>query len=231
MRVVCSLTTVPLRLLHGRLVNTLRSLNNQTHHFDAIYLTIPQGYPEVPSEISALCQPVYTEKDYGPLTKLVGGLLQESDPTTIIIVLDDDYIYPPTLVEKLLGKHFKYPGIAIGSTGTFIKNFPYYFSLIRNQASYRYTFWNGHPISNTGLNVDILCGYAGILYERGFFPCNNKLKKLNKFLDRVFLNKDIFCNDDIYVSAYLSSKNIEKNIPNARGQTQQFNSWFINQHV
>ena len=43
-------------------------------------------------------QIVRGEKDYGPITKLLPTLSIETNPTTLIIILDDDHIYDPQLV-------------------------------------------------------------------------------------------------------------------------------------
>ena len=56
-------------------------------------------------------------KDYGPLSKLMGPLLVERDPSTIIITVDDDKLYAPNLVSKLVWNSFHNPGAAFGPCG------------------------------------------------------------------------------------------------------------------
>jgi len=38
----------------------------------------------------------------GPATKLIPALRAESDPETILITIDDDVFYPPSLVQELV---------------------------------------------------------------------------------------------------------------------------------
>src|SRR5436190_11046762 len=112
-RVVGSLTTMPNQ--YFKLPGTLNSLHNQTRKLDAIYLGLPKvsrrlgtEYPELPDEIAELCTSVRC-KDYGPITKIVPGILMESDPNTVIITFDNDMNYHPDTVAKLLAHHDSYP--------------------------------------------------------------------------------------------------------------------------
>ena len=106
MRVVASLTTMPDR--YHKVIETLKSLHAQTYTLDVIYLTIPNRsrrlnlrYPSIPLEINSLCTLLRGE-DYGPITKIVGALLEENDPDTVIITFDDDMVYDTTVVECLM---------------------------------------------------------------------------------------------------------------------------------
>ena len=83
MRVVGSITTIPGR--SAKLLRTLRSLKAQDHPLDAVYLGIPkiakrlnQPYPDFSDEIKQLCTIISCDYDYGPCTKIVGGLLAEN---------------------------------------------------------------------------------------------------------------------------------------------------------
>jgi len=53
----------------------------------------------------------FIDDDWGPATKLIGALLLEKDPTTVIITFDDDMIYHRDTV-KWLSTHMQ-PGIAL----------------------------------------------------------------------------------------------------------------------
>jgi len=106
------------------LLRTLKSLHNQVYKLDKIYLGIPniskrlkKEYPEIPEEIKKYVTIVECEEDYGPCTKIVGGLLSEQDAETMIITFDDDVIYSPTLVSKLIEYHSENKNCAIGSSG------------------------------------------------------------------------------------------------------------------
>lgn len=214
MRVVGSLTTIPGR--YPKLLRTLKSINNQDYKLDAIYLGIPQEsrrlkqeYPEIPDEIKELCTIVPCEYDYGPCTKIVGGLLAETDPDTIIITFDDDVVYSPSTVSSMLQYHIKYPDAAVGSSGILLKyGFPFYSTISNCEGS-----WNrmtGFELTEEGRSVDALCGFSAVLYIRKFFPTNAELHE--KFLKYTLLDDDVYFNDDIMISAYLSKYNIDRRV-------------------
>ncbi|CAH6418204.1 Hypothetical protein HVR_LOCUS71 [uncultured virus] len=214
MRVIGSITTIPGR--YPKLLRTLKSLRIQDYPLDAIYLGISeksrrlqQPYPELPDEIRQLCTVVPCEHDYGPCTKIVGGLLSEDDPNTIIFTFDDDVIYGPTLVSNMLRQHAKHPQSAIGSSGILFKyGFPFYSTIDNTQNN-----WNqmtGFHLTEDGRSVDVLCGFSSILYLRGFFPIKSEL--YDKFLKYPLIDKDVYFNDDIMISAFLSKSGIERRV-------------------
>ena len=209
MRIVATCTTLPDR--YDGLYKTLLTLHDQTIPFDAIYLTLPKVakrlnkvYPNIPKHINDLCTVVPIEEDYGPVCKIVGALLREKDPNTLIITVDDDCIYSNDLVEKLLSKHTLYPNACITSTGVLIGCGVATFG-IRSTLKYMlpYNGITGFQIPVNGRKVDIVQGFSGVLYKRCFFP-----KKLNKLL-KYTTNVHIFKNDDILISGYLSKKGIK----------------------
>jgi hypothetical protein len=216
-RVVASLTTIPGR--YPKLLRTLRTLTAQDHPLDAIYLGVPQEsrrlkqpYPQLPAEILDIVTVVACEHDYGPATKIVGGLLAETDPNTVIITFDDDVMYSPSLVRKLLQYHQRFPVSAIGSSGIVLKyGFPFYSTISNCPGN-----WNsvtGFTLPEQGRPVDALCGFSSVLYVRKFFPAAEHLHE--KFLRYPLLNNDVYFNDDIMISAYLSGVHVERRlVPN-----------------
>ena len=213
MRIVASLTTMPDR--YSKVVKTLESLRKQTYKLDAIYLSLPERsrrlnieYPPIPSEISNLCT-IIPCTDFGPITKILGGLLAEDDPNTVIITFDDDMIYPEDLVEALVNHHRKYPNSAIGSSGMSLKyNFPMC-ALTLNEDIQLYRIFKS-PIPVESKKIDSVYGYSGALYVRKFFPVKERLEE--DFLNYALVNDDMFMNDDIVISGYLSLQNIERRI-------------------
>lgn len=213
MRVVGSLTTMPDR--YFKVIETLKSLNNQTYKLDVIYLGLPRKsrrlnieYPPLPDEILKLCT-VVTCEDFGPITKIYGGLYEENDPDTIIITFDDDMIYPENLVESLILHHQRYPNSAIGSSGMLLKyNCPFCaITPNENRFVYRIPKFN---VPYEGRRVDSIYGYPGALYLRKFFPKKEDLEK--EFFNYALINDAMFFNDDIVISGYLSLYNIERRI-------------------
>lgn len=222
LRVVVTLSTLPGRLEIEAILPTLKSLHNQTRKPDAIYLSLPKfakrinkNYPEPSAEIKKLCTIVEIEEDYGPVTKLLGGLYSENSPNTLIISVDDDFEYSSTLIENHIKNHLKNPDSAIGSSGSIIGRFPGYLSYIRNNEGERYKHWYGKiptkEQEQNGIDVDLLYGFSSILYVRKMFPMN-KQELVNDFLKAPLENKSLFTHDDIYISCYLNSRNVARKI-------------------
>lgn len=213
MRIVFSLTTIPSRL--NNIYETLESLNDQYVKADAIYLTIPKTckrlnlkYPKISKKIKDLCQPVYIDQDYGPVTKIIGALTEETDPNTLILTVDDDIIYPPTLISDMLKHHKKYPNSALSSSGLSLGNYPFKYSISFNQK--KNDWWFTMSGKNKGREIDILYGYAGALYLRKFFPENKYLYQ--NFLKYTTYSDDLFKNDDVFLSFYLNKQHIKRRL-------------------
>jgi len=208
MRIVGSLTTIPSRI--NSLIPTLLSLSTQTVPLDQIYLVIPRvsnketAEYKIPTIIYSYAKIIIVNKDYGPITKLIGPLDQENDPDTRIITFDDDIIYPENLVEYLLKKSSTQPNSAIGTAGIRIGSFPSYLSFATNYDNSQNHWYNFKPSEN-GDNVDILAGYAGNLFKRRFFPITT-----TEIINHAFEELDVFKNDDVLISSYLSKAGVPR---------------------
>jgi lambda repressor-like predicted transcriptional regulator len=121
-RIVVSLTSIPDRA--GLIGPALRSLLDQTCPADRIVLAWPRrslrtgaAYPpplDAPPGVDVLqCD------DVGPATKLLPTLLEE--PDALIVVVDDDVIYPFDFIETLLNAHRADPRAALGYRGWRLK--------------------------------------------------------------------------------------------------------------
>lgn len=212
MRVVGTLTTMPGREV--KLLHMLKSINNQDRKLDVIYLTVPESsrrlgitYPNFSDEIKSLCTIVRVNEDYGPITKIVGALLKEEDPDTIIFSFDDDVIYPSNIVSKMLEYNKQHPDAALCSNGILIKlGFPLYAVVFDDGNA-----WNdivGFFPYGKGREVDIIFGYASVLYVRKFFPTISNL--YDDLLKYPLMDDNVFYNDDVMISAYLSGKKIKR---------------------
>lgn len=118
--VVC-LTTIPSRL--ERLDNTLKSLLRQRVRPAEIRLHLPyrslreQTDYQVPDWLARLpAVSLVRCEDYGPATKLIPSVL-ELGPDQPILVVDDDRIYPPTLIEDLEPYLRRYPEMVVSNSG------------------------------------------------------------------------------------------------------------------
>jgi len=215
MRVIATCTTLPTR--YDTLFRTLCCLKNQDYVLDAIYLTLPYKskrlnkiYPELPNKIKNLCTIIRCD-DYGPITKLYGALISETDPETIIISVDDDCIYPPNLVSKLLYHHQTYPNSAICGTGALLGNGILFASIYTNVTNLKkYNSLIGFDVPDIGRNVDLIHGFVGVLYKRSFFPIKSKLYE--DLFRYPMTNNAMFHNDDVTISGYLSMNGIKMRI-------------------
>ncbi len=224
MRVVGSITTSPDR--YNLLFRCLRSLVQQDHPLDEIYLSIPEKtkytdvmFGDLPNQITNICTPVILEYDYGSCNKIVAPLLLEQDSDTIIITFDDDYTYPCNLVSTLLHQHALYPDEAIGASGMLLGCGFLNYSVIINSDNN----WNnitGFNIPPSGRIVDALCGESATLYVRNFFPghgqSSNRFHVAETFnadlLKYSLMNEDVYYSGDLLISAYLNSRHITRRV-------------------
>ncbi len=211
MRVVGGLTTIPSRI--DEIEKTLVSIADQSRSLDAVYLSIPYTSQReeteyaVPDVLSNYCHIIRCQ-DYGPITKLIGVLLQEDDPDTIMITFDDDKIYPQGLVEKLLSKHRDNPEAAIGSSGFKIGTFPFYMSTIYNEHGSNGR-WFTFDTTPQGDLVDVLYSSPGALYLRKFFPDADNLDKLLRYTTQ---DANMFRNSDVVISGVLNRAGVERRV-------------------
>jgi hypothetical protein len=121
-RVIASLSTVPDRI--GNLGPTIRSLLKQTRPPDEIVLAIPEFSVReqrpyvVPKYISRLprVRVLHCPEDWGPATKFIGAIRDElaaGRENTLIMVVDDDRLYPRDALETYLYYSEQLPNAAL----------------------------------------------------------------------------------------------------------------------
>lgn len=128
-KIVVSLTTSPLRL---KTIDTIiKNMEKQTLKPDVIHLNIPQYFKrncdkydesllnKLKAEHSSLN--INRCDDYGPITKLLPTLKVETNPDTLIIVIDDDEEYENILIEKLVVQFLENPSVALCND---VNNYP-----------------------------------------------------------------------------------------------------------
>mmetsp|Transcript_11243 Transcript_11243/g.47959 ORF Transcript_11243/g.47959 Transcript_11243/m.47959 type:complete len:878 (-) Transcript_11243:2223-4856(-) len=196
-KVVVSFTTTPARI--DNLLPTINSLSVQTMQPHQIILNVPRISKRFGVEYLI---PAYLYRipgfvinhcdDYGPATKLLGVLDSIKDPETLIITIDDEYMYPANLVETLVLAHRLQPRAAFGFAGQVIDADYSTPSRIAVRSADK---WD--PSKNA--SVDILEGFLGAIYKVDFFSPS------------VYnIPADCFTTDDIWFSAHLASKNIPR---------------------
>lgn len=213
-RVVGTLTTLPDR--YELLYTTLQGLAAQTFPLDIIYVTIPKiakrlkvAYPPIPDKIKDIATIVYIDDDFGPITKIYGALISEQDLDTVIISFDDDVYYPPNHVASLMAHD---DGACVCGTGALISKGLFFLSITSSLAPFKK--WNpliGPNVGYDGRAVDLIFGVAGVLYRRSFFPT---IENLQSELLCHTMDDNVFLNDDVLISGYLSAKNIKRLVYN-----------------
>jgi hypothetical protein len=215
-RIVASYTTLPSR--YEVLYMSIMTLKKQTRPPDAIYVALPKraarlniDYPPLPAHFDGLCTVVHTEVDYGPLTKIYGALMAETDPDTIIISCDDDVFFDPTHIEVMLRHHKQHPHCCICGTGALISRGMLFISIVSSiQPFHKWRGFTGFTVDKEGRKVDLIFGAAGVLYTRGMFPIKEQL--FEELLSHALNDSAIFHNDDVLISGYLSKKNIGRRV-------------------
>src|SRR5881398_486503 len=121
-RVIASLSTVPDRI--NNLRPTIRSLLKQTRPPDEIVLAIPEFSVReqrpyvVPKYISRLprVRVLHCAEDWGPATKFIGAIRDElaaGRENSLIMVVDDDRLYPRDALETYLYYSEQLPNAAL----------------------------------------------------------------------------------------------------------------------
>lgn len=218
MKIVASYTTVPGR--YNILEKSIDSLINQEGRPDIVYLCLPkvfgrtgEKYPPLPSSIISKVTVVEPEEDYGPICKIYGGLLSEKDPDTIILTVDDDTIFDNMFMTKIREKCKQHPNKAICATGALVGNGLNFISILSSVQPFDKFKWiPKFYCGKNGKNIDICFGVGGVAYRRNFFPL--KLNDIKEKILKYTKNKNIFHNDDVLISAYLSKNNIKRRIFN-----------------
>ena len=207
-----TLTTIPSRI--SRIRPVIESLEAQTRPPARIYVCICEwclrenaGY-EVPDWLGRdeLVQVVVAAKDYGPATKLIGMLDQEPDPSTRIVIVDDDWAYEPNMVEALEERFEESGNAAIGSSGARLpRRWTEMVARIgpeieaKPQLRHQLVFIAEAP---EDLHVDILQFGFGAIVLRGWF--DDDLRDLVKPLEPLFFA------DDVLFSGYLESRGVPR---------------------
>jgi hypothetical protein len=199
-KVVISLTTVPERLecdkLNGvaSVIHALCKLdyNNYEIHFNVPHVykvknkeyVIPDWLTNLQNKFEKL--KVFRTEDYGPPTKIIPTIQRIDDPNTIIVVLDDDFVYNKQTILEHVKYQSKYERAAIGydGLGSFMPKF--------NDGRDHFVCLVDEPTE-----VGTLQHYRSVSYKRGYFD--------QDFFD-LFVGKTL--SDDVLVSLYMRYKEI-----------------------
>ena len=200
-RVIASLSTVPDRI--GNLEPTIWSLLKQTRPPDEIVLAIPefsvreQGPYVVPKYISRLprVRVLHCAEDWGPATKFIGAIRDElaaGRDNTLIMVVDDDRLYPSDALETYLYYNEQLPNAALCFRGAAMPS-----TLDWDDAKMIYAKDLREPRP-----VAVITGCGSYLVRPRFFD--------QSLWDYSGAPSVAFYIDDIWISAWLSRRGVKR---------------------
>jgi hypothetical protein len=200
-RVIASLSTVPARI--HNLKPTIQSLLEQTRQPDEIILAIPefsireQRPYVVPEYLSRLprVRVLRCPEDWGPATKFIPVVREELSVgrrDTLIMVVDDDRIYPRDALETYLHYNQQLPGAAL---------------CFRGAAMPRTLDWrDAKMIKASELRqpeaVAVITGCGSYLIQPRFFD--------ETLWDYSGVPKGAFFMDDIWISGCLARRKVQR---------------------
>jgi hypothetical protein len=200
-RVIASLSTVPDRI--NNLRPTIQSLLKQTRPPDEIVLAIPEFSVReqrpyvVPKYISRLprVRVLHCAEDWGPATKFIGAIqdeLAEGRENSLIMIVDDDRLYPRDALETYLYYSEQLPNAALCFRGAAMPS-----TLDWDDAKMIYAKDLREPRP-----VAVITGCGSYLVRAGFFD--------RSLWDYSGAPSVAFYIDDIWISASLSRRGVKR---------------------
>mmetsp|Transcript_13665 Transcript_13665/g.41309 ORF Transcript_13665/g.41309 Transcript_13665/m.41309 type:complete len:319 (-) Transcript_13665:1952-2908(-) len=162
-KVRVTLTTLPRRIQQIRPV--LESLRRQTLKPKEIVLQVPRAASRLGDVVEAL--PTWLsdledvrvnrpDRDFGPATKLIPAVQENPQSDDLYVVVDDDTLSPPRLLETLAAWACRFPDAAVATTGWPVRRDLLYPHHTENYLVYGNELLAPHPVSVVRGN----CGFA-----------------------------------------------------------------------
>jgi len=200
-RVIVSLSTVPERM--GNLGPTVRSLLRQTRPPDEIVLAIPefsireQRPYAVPKHVSRWprMRVLHCQKDWGPATKFIPIVREElaaGRGNTLIMVVDDDRIYPRDALETYLHYNKQLPDAALCFRG----------AAMPRDLDWRHAKMIRASELRQPQPAAVITGCGSYLIQPRFFD--------ESLCDYSQAPKGAFYMDDIWISGCLARRNVKR---------------------
>ena len=200
-RVIASLSTLPDRI--ANLEPTIRSLLKQTRPPDEIVLAIPEFSMReqrpyvVPKYIARLprVRVLHCAEDWGPATKFIGAIQDElaaGRENSLIMVVDDDRLYPRDALETYLYYSEQLPNAALCFRGAAMPS-----TLDWDDAKMIYAKDLREPRP-----VAVITGCGSYLVRARFFD--------RSLWDYSGAPSVAFYIDDIWISAWLSRRGVKR---------------------
>jgi hypothetical protein len=209
-RVIVSFTTTPFRLpLLEPIIKNI--CETQVDKPTKLVLYVPPVFKRtgelyvVPDSILSLQQkyPIFeirhVEEDKGPITKIYYALKEFTEPTDILISIDDDALYERHFIQEFLDGNQKQSDAMLGFMGITDNHTFIHAEFIQHR----------HP-QRQFRSVEILGGFRGILYPRrlihdDFFTHADTLNQKHRELQNTSMLED-----DTYISRYCKLKGISQ---------------------
>jgi hypothetical protein len=199
--VIAALTTVPDRI--DNLRPTIRSLLRQTRPPDEIVLAIPEfsvrerRHYVVPKYVSRLprVRILRAREDWGPATKFIAAIQDElaaGRQNTLIMVVDDDRVYPPDALETYLHYSEQLPDAALCFRGAAMPSTLDWDDAKMTRAS---ELREPHPVA-------VITGCGSYLIQPRFFD--------ESLWDYSVAPQVAFHIDDIWISGCLSRRGVKR---------------------
>lgn len=209
MKVIITLTTIPTRLVsiyEFDIKYNIESLLNQNYDNYEVHINIPHRHvntdveyiiPEWLTNLELENEKlhIFRTDDYGPITKLIPTIKRIEDPSTVIIVVDDDMVYHSELINEHINNRKKWPDYPVGYDGL---------TSVNEDGSHKMTFQNSRDyfFSANGIDsfVEIIQHYKTVSYYRSMFGSD--------FFD-FFSEYGTWC-DDTTISSYFAMKKVPR---------------------
>lgn len=237
-RVVISLSTVPGGVLG--LGPTLQSLQNQSFRADAIELNLPRtstrglgNYPELPvSERDGI--DVYRTDDWLALTNVIPTIQRAHalSAEVLLIIVDDDKVYPPSLVEDHVRAHRSQPRSASACRGYLMPPggdistsvfFPAWDELYHSV--YGYTRASNQQVAV--LTGSDSWSAPASLFSTGLWADLHMAKSQARSQSNETIETAASMMNDVWVSGQLSRQNVAKFVVPCRRQSQSSPSQLV----
>lgn len=208
---IINFTSIPPRM--AKLQRVVDALQAQTAKIDGIILWIPRSYrrsdfqgytiPTLPKGIEVR----YSDKDYGPATKILPATLAFQGQDVRLIYCDDDEVYRPEWAATLIEGSEAHPEACVTISGLNVASVDFEMHLRRNRqtllnrasfGAYSRLYARRHRPARPKLGqVDICQGFGGVLVRPHFFG------------PEVYDIPDVLWTvDDIWLSGHLAMRGV-----------------------
>ena len=149
----------------------------------------------------------FLDNDWGPATKLLGALLLETDPDTVIITVDDDMMYNHNMVEWLSTRMKRNISISFGCEAWWEETALGFHCLAA--AHDDHFLWTveshilGFLMPQTRICRSWLLGFEGVAYHISSFGSD-----IWTFLQSLPIG--CFYNDDIWLAGYVAGRGVQR---------------------